>query len=282
MSVKILADKACDLPDELLAKYDITTMPTTVIVGDKDYLDGVDITPRKLFEMIDGNKINYNTVAINTDTYVQMFEKYRHDYDSVVHINLSTGFSACHQNARIAAEDMDNVFVVDSLNLSSGIGHLVLDAAEMAGQGVPGGEIAERLNAAAPLVEASFVINTLAYLHRGGRCSSLQLLGANLLNFKPCIEVVDGKMHVGKKYRGSFDSVILKYVEDRLSNREDIDTSRVFITYSPMDNMDIVDAVEKKIAEFVRFDTVIRSDASCTISCHCGPNTLGILFKKKA
>lgn len=190
--------------------------------------------------------------------------------------------SACYTSACIAAAELGNVFVIDSRNLSTGIGHLVLDAAIMAEQGEKtASEIFDIVNAETDKVESSFVIDTLKYLHKGGRCSALTALGANILKLKPCIEVTDGKMDVGKKYRGAFSHVILQYVRDRLEGRDDIDSRRIFITYAIGTPEDVASAVEQEIAKYVRFDEVIRTHAGCTISNHCGPVCLGILFFRK-
>ena len=202
------------------------------------------------------------------------------DCDGIVHIDISSEMSACYQNACIAAQEFKNVHVVDSRNLSTGIGHIVLDAAIMAQSGMAAEDIANELRARTDKVEASFVIDTLQYLYKGGRCSMLTALGANVLKLKPCIEVVDGVMGVGKKYRGNFDKVIIKYVEDRLSGRDDIDYKRIFITHSRMDP-EIVENVRKKVCELGTFDEVIETDAGCTVSNHCGPNCLGVLFYRK-
>ena len=152
----------------------------------------------------------------------------------------------------------------------------------MAGEGTKtAAEIADIINAEVPKVESSFVIDTLKYLHKGGRCSSVAALGANILKLKPCIEVVDGKMEVGKKYRGQFANVILQYVRDRLSGRDDIDTRRIFITYAIGTPEEVADAVEKEIRSIIEFDEIIRTHAGCTVSNHCGPVCLGILFFRK-
>jgi DegV family protein with EDD domain len=181
----------------------------------------------------------------------------------------------------LAAENFTNIRVVDSRNLSSGIGHVVLDAAELAESGMDADEIVRRLNALTGRIDASFVIDTLKYLHRGGRCSSLQALGANLLKLKPCIEVIDGKMDVGKKYRGNFDKVILQYVGDRLSGRDDIDYRRIFITHPPGMDQKIVDEVTAAVKASGPFEEVIESYAGCTICHHCGPVCLGVLYIRK-
>ena len=202
-------------------------------------------------------------------------------YDAVIHISRSSDLSACYQNAVLAAENYGNVYAVDSRNLSSGIGHVVLDAALMAERGMAPDDIVRSLNDLTPRIEASFVIDSLKYLHRGGRCSGVAALGANVLKLKPCIEVINGKMDVGKKYRGNFDKVILQYVEDRLKGRDDIDYRRIFVTSPPGMDQKIVDSVVAAVKENGPFAEIIETHAGCTISHHCGPVCLGILFIRK-
>ena len=197
-----------------------------------------------------------------------------------IHFNLSSKTSCLHQNAVIAATD--NVYAVDTKNLSSGSGHLVLDAAKMAKEGKSVEEILSYVEKMADKVEASFVIDSLKYLHKGGRCSGVAALGANVLKLKPCIEVVDGAMTVGKKYRGNFEKVILEYVRDRLQGRDDIDTRRLFVTHPPHDVFkDIVPAVIEEVKKYQNFGEILVTQAGCTISPHCGPVTLGILVYRK-
>ena len=209
-----------------------------------------------------------------------MFTRYAKEYDEVVQINIGSNFSCCYQNACLAAQEFDNVFVVDSGNLSTGQGLLVVAAAKLAQQGVSGIEIAERVRALAPKVEASLLIERLDYMRKGGRCSAVAALGANLLNLKPCIEVREGKMGVCKKYRGSFEKCIRQYVKERLDGRTDIAGDLAFITH-PACQKNVVDAAMEEAARYGAFDEVIETRAGCTVSCHCGPDTLGILFVRK-
>ena len=188
--------------------------------------------------------------------------------------------SCCYQNACIAARDFENVYVVDSRNLSSGIGHLAVDAAIMAENGATAEEIFRAMEEKKSRLDVSFVINTLEFLKMGGRCSSLAALGANMLGLKPCIEVKDGKMSVCKKYRGHLERCLQKYVADRLSEPDTIEPSRIFITDSGVPD-EMVKMVEEEIRRHVAFDEIIHTYAGCTVSNHCGPNCLGILFYRK-
>ena len=280
MRIKISADSTCDLSQDLIEKYDISIVPLYVVKGEKTYRDGVDIRPSDIFEYVENGQGTCNTSAVNIVEYTERFENYLKEYDAVIHINISSDLSTCNQSACIAASQWENVYIVDSRNLSTGSGHLVLDAALLAAEGMAPADIKAELDKRASKLEASFVINTLKYLHKGGRCSGVAALGANLLKIKPCIEVVNGKMEVGKKYRGPYEKVILQYVEDRLKNRDDIDYRRIFITHTPISE-EIIKSVTAAIQKLGQFEEIIETTAGCTISNHCGPATLGILFYKK-
>jgi len=280
MKIKITADSTCDLSDELIEKYGIRTIPLHIINSEnKDFLDGIDIVPKDIFEYVDTTGNTCHTAALNIEEFETVFKEELAENDAVIHISISSDFSACYQNACIAAE-VGNVYVVDSRNLSTGGGLIVLAAAEMAQQGMEPAEIKAVLDEKTSKVEASFVIDTLKYLHKGGRCSALVALGANVLALKPCIEVKDGKMEVGKKYRGSFDKSIKNYVKDRLTGRDDIDYSRIFITHCLCSDETVSD-VKSLLEELGQFEEILITEAGCTVSNHCGPNCLGILFFRK-
>jgi DegV family protein with EDD domain len=247
-------------------------------MDEKQYKDRTEITVKDIFEHVESGKGITRSNAVNVAEYQEYFTEWLKECDALIHISISNHFSACNQSARIAAEDFENVYIVDSLNLSTGSGHIVLDAAIMAESGMAPEQIVEELAQLVPRVEASFVIGTLKYLHLGGRCSSLQALGANLLKLNPCIEVIDGKMDVGKKYRGKFDKIILDYVDDKLSGRKDIDSKRIFVTYPPTMTDELIARIVQKIKSIREFDEIICCDAGCVISNHCGPICVGILF----
>ncbi len=280
MNIKITADSTCDLSQELVEKYNIDILPLSIIKEGQAYKDMLEITPKDIFDHVSAGGQITSTAAVNVDEYAKCFEKYSAEYDAVIHINISAEFSSCNQNANLAAEPYDNVYVIDSRNLSTGSGHIVIEAAIMAENGIAANEIAEHLNNLTSRVEASFVIDKLDYLRKGGRCSALAALGANILSLRPCIEVKDGKMSVGKKYRGKFESCVEKYVTERLRGREDIVPDRVFITHTICDKA-VVDMVRKTVKKYFKFAEIIETDAGCTVSSHCGPNTLGILFIRK-
>ena len=221
-----------------------------------------------------------STSAKSVGEYQELFSQYADKYDGIIHINIGSGFSSCYQNACLAAEDFPNVRVIDSMNLSTGQGHVVLEACRLAKECDDLDVMAQKLRAFASRVEASFLLDRLDYMVNGGRCSSVMALGANLLNLKPCIEVKDGKMSVVKKYRGSYAKCLANYVKDRLSGREDIVRDELFLTHTPVTDA-CLGAVQDAIAEYGNFRAVYETVAGCTVSCHCGPGTLGVLFVRK-
>lgn len=280
MKIKILSDSTCDLSPELLEKYNISLIPLTVIKDGQDYLDGVTITPGDIFAHVAAGGSLCSTAAMSVGVYQEQFEKYCAEYDGVIHINIGSGFSSSHQNACLAAEDLPKVRVIDSMNLSTGQGLVVLKACELAQSCTDLDSLQQALVEYTKKVEASFVLDQLAYMVKGGRCSSAAALGANLLNLKPSIEVRDGKMVVVKKYRGNYTKCLVNYVKDRLAGREDLDDSRIFITRTPVSD-EALDAVRNAVKEYGSFQEVLETEAGCTVSCHCGPGTLGVLFVRK-
>lgn len=280
MKIKLISDSTCDLSPELIKKYDIEILPLYVTIGEEHLLDGVEVTPDDIYDYVDKSGKLPSTAAPNIGNFLEVFKKYRNEGFEVVHFNISGDFSSSYHNACAAAEEVGGVYVVDSRNLSTGQGHVVLYGAELAAQGKSAREICEACTAITSKVEASFVVDSIDYLRKGGRCSAVAALGANLLKLKPCIEVIDGKMTPSKKYRGKIEKVILQYVEERLAGRNDIDTHRIFVTHTKCDK-EVVDAVKKKIAEHFDFDEILETTAGCTITSHCGPYTLGILFIRK-
>lgn len=273
----ITSDSTTDLSPELREEYNIPILPLGVSLNDTDYTDGVDITPEMIYENYRVNKTLPKTAAPNLADCEEFFRQFTEQGCSVVHFTISSEMSSTYQNSVIAAENFENVYVVDSRNLSTGGGLLVIRAAELAARGMRAGEIAEECRRLASCVDASFVIDSLEFLHKGGRCSAVALLGANLMNFKPCIVVKDGKMSVDKKYRGRFDAVLQKYIADRVGDCSDIVKDHVFITHAGCDP-EVVDACVEKLRSLGSFDRIHVTRAGCTISSHCGRNTLGVLF----
>lgn len=279
-TIRISADSTCDLSPELVAQYDIAVTPLQVVVDGKPYLDGIEIDPDRLFALVEKTGRIGSTTAVNFDEYLAFFRAQRESADAEIHFTISSEMSSCFQNACAAAAEVGNVYVIDSRNLSTGISQLVLNAAEMAKEGLAAEEIVRRLEEKKAKLDVSFVLDTLEYLRRGGRCSTVAALGANLLKLKPCIQVADGKMGVGKKYRGTLEGAFLSYVHDKLAQPETVDPGRIFITHSGVDPA-LVEKVRAAVLECVPFREVLITRAGCTISNHCGPNCLGILFYRK-
>ena len=280
MRIKITSDSTCDLSADLLQKYDIGIVPLIVIKDNQEFIDGVTITPADIFAHVAAGGSLCTTAARGVAVYQEEFAKYAKDYDGVIHVNIGSSFSSSYQNACIAAEDFDNVRVIDSKNLSTGHGLVVLKACDLAETAEDLDELKKELEAFTARVEASFVLDRLEYMVKGGRCSGAAALGANLLSLKPCIEVKDGKMVVVKKYRGHIEKCMASYVKDRLAGRENLDEDRIFITHTDV-SPESLEAVRNGVAQFGHFRNVYETAAGCTVSCHCGPGTMGILFVRK-
>ncbi len=273
MSIKITADSTCDLPQALLEKYQITIVPLYVNLDGVVHRDGVDIVPEQIFDHVAAGG---NLPTTNIADYTEIFAPLSAQYDAVIHINISQDFSSCHQNAVLAAGEFENVFVVDSRNLSCGHGFVVLEAALAAARGEKVEDILPYLERLTARVDTTFVVDKLDYLAKGGRCSAVAALGANLLKLKPCIQVSDGKMGVAKKYRGNWDKVLLDYVKERVSAPTGINRDRIFLVYTRCDQ-GVVESVRAALVGY-GFQDIYEATAGCTISSHCGPNTLGIIF----
>lgn len=280
MKIKILSDSTCDLSPAQLAEHDIDLARLTVIKDGQAYSDGATITPADIFAHVAAGGDLCSTTAYNVGEYEELFGKFAAEYDGIIHISLGSGFSSSYQNACLAAEDYPNVRVVDSQNLSTGHGLVVLEACRLIKEHDDLDLIVEKLNAYTPRIEASFLLDQLQYMVKGGRCSAAAALGANLLNLKPCIEVKDGKMGVVKKYRGNYAKCLANYVKDRLADRDDIVRDEMFLTYTTVTDPCLA-AVKQAIEEHGHFKTVYETTAGCTVSCHCGPDTLGVLFVRK-
>lgn len=280
MKIKIMSDSTCDLSQELVEKFNIEIVPLSVIKDGQSYQDGVNITPADIFAHVAAGGDLCSTAATSVGGYEDHFKKYASEYDGIIHINISSEFSCSYQNACLAAEGFENVRVVDSRNLSTGQGLVVLKACELAKTCKSLDDLKQQLDAFTEKVEASFLVDDLKYLVKGGRCSSAAALGANLLSFKPCIEVKNGKMSVGKKYRGKYQKCLALYVKERLDNRDDLDRGTLFVTHTPVTDV-CLQAVRDAVDTYGNFENIYWTEAGCTVSCHCGPGTLGVLFVRK-
>ncbi len=273
----ITADSPIDLSAEQAKRYGIEVIPLHVILDSEDYLDGVNITPDDIYKAFDEKNILPSTSAISVAEYEDFFKKFTDEGLNVVHLSLSSAISSTHQNACIASSDLDNVHVVDTKRLSSGIAILALKAVEMAESGMSASEIAANLTAMRDKVSTSFILETLTYMNKGGRCSSLVAFGANILGIKPTIEnQLDGSLTVGKKYRGKIDVVRRQYIDDKLSS-PDIDYSRIFVDHSGIDE-DELNSLKSYIEKNYNFREIITTRAGSTISTHCGPGTFALMF----
>ncbi len=284
--VKIACDSTADLLNEvygtnLYAERNITVIPLFVRIGGDEYADGVDITMMQMLDRCTNLKTLPKTAAPEVARLEKVFRELTEDGSELVFITISSEFSSGYSNACLAAAAVPGVYVVDSRNLSTGVGHIVLEAADMADEGRCAKDIKQILDEQiVPRVETSFVLDGLDYMVRGGRCSAVAALGANLLQLHPSIEVIDGNMKVVKKYRGSWARCLRTYVKDRLEGREDIRFKRIFITYTTTEE-EIVEEIEQLVKQYADFVEIRRTTAGCTVASHCGPHTLGILFIRK-
>lgn len=281
LNTVITSDSTTDLSRELRERYNVSVMPLKITLGDKIYTDGVDITPDDIYVHHDKTGELPKTSATNVGDCLEFFKPFTDAGKTVIHFTISSEMSSTYNNACLAAEELGNVYVIDTKNLSTGGGLLVVAAAEMLNSGLSAKETVEKTRALVPCVDASFVIDSLEYLYKGGRCSALAMFGANLLKLKPCIQVKDGKMDVAKKYRGKFSEVLKQYVKDKISDYSDIELDRVFITHAGCDP-ELVNEIVELVRKEVPFKEVFMTRAGCTVSSHCGANTLGVLFIRKS
>lgn len=275
--VKIVADSTCDLSQELLDRYQIEVIPLPVNLGDKPCLDGVDVHPEDLFAYYKETGKLPTTSAPTPAYYEELYQKWTEEGYSVVHLSISLAFTVTHNIARMASESFPNIHPVDSRNISAGMGILAIQAAKLRDQGLAAAEIAEAVRGMTERVQTSFILDTLQFMYKGGRCTGVAALGANLLNLKPCIEVRDGSMEVGKKYRGKLGTVLEQYTEARLKDKNDIDLEQILIAQCGVDR-EILDRVVNKIKECQPFKEVLVLETGCSVSVHCGPNTLGLIY----
>ena len=278
--VKIIADSTCDLTPALIEKYDISILPLHILLGEQDYRDGLDITPRQLFAWADANKATPKTAAFSVAEACAVFRPFLDQGMDIICFSISSQMSASYQNMLLAAKELNaqnRIRVIDSQNLSTGIGHLVIEAAILAKQGASLGEIAAQAEALRPRVRASFVVDTLTYLHRGGRCSGLAAMAGGVLHLHPKIVVSSGTMSPDKKYRGNIAHVTMKYAKEMERELLSAKPERVFITHSCAEPA-VVDTVREYLASLNRFTEILETHAGGVISSHCGPGTLGVLY----
>ena len=259
MNIKITADSTCDLSEELLRQWNISLMPMHILMGDDTYLDGATIHPADVFAHVDAGGQTPKSAAANPVEYIDFFEPFAKEYDAVIHISVSAKLSSCYQNACLAAQEYDNVSVIDSENICTGQGYLVLRAAKWAADGLTARNICMRLQSLANRVELSFVLNQLNYMAKSGRCSGVLAFGAN---------------------RGSLPICVGKYITDLLDGRDDIDNSMVFIS-SCQPKPGCMEAIKAGLRKYGKFENIIETDIGTTIGGYSGPGTIGIVFAKK-
>ncbi|MCI5753355.1 MAG: DegV family protein [Clostridiales bacterium] len=280
MTVKISADSTCDLPQALIRQYDIGIVPLYIVNEAGAFRDGVEITPQDIFETAGRTGALPSTSAVPAADYYAYWSQWLKTCDAIVHVSLSSELSCSWHNACLAAKELGNVWVVDSRSLCAGSGLLAVEGAELAEAGVEPAAIAQQLQQRTEKLDVSFVLDTLSYLRKGGRCSALTALGANLLSIKPSIEVHDGVMDVGKKFRGKIDRIYIQYACERLEGRDDIDLRRIFIADSGISD-EMRAELEQAVLACQPFEQVYHNVAGCTISTHCGPNCMGLMFLRK-
>ena len=281
--VKIISDSTCDLSPELIAKYDIDILPLHILLGEDEYEDGRNITPQQIYDWSDTHKTTPKTSAPSLAEAIDLFRPYIEEKREIVCFSISGSMSTSGNVMRLAAEELeasDLVTVIDSANLSTGIGLLVIEAAIMAEKGQSAAEITATIESLKPNVRASFVVDTLTYLYRGGRCNAVSAMAGGVLRLHPKIVVENGAMDASKKYRGKINSVIMSYVKDMEEDLKSARPERVFITHSGCDR-DTVNAVRSYLESFGIFHEILETRAGGVVSSHCGPGTLGVLFIAK-
>lgn len=276
MKIHFSADSTCDVSPEFLARYPVEILPLSVELEGKFYRDGVDLTPDTIISRVNAGAALPKTSAINVEEYREAFTRALETSDAVIHFNISSEFSSCHQNACIAAEGL-NVWCIDSRNLSTGITMLLAEGFDRAEAGMEPEQIAKELRARVDKVDVSFIVDRLDYLYKGGRCSALAMLGANVLHIRPCIEVKDGKMGVCRKYRGTYERCLRQYIADRMRSKDDVKPRRIFLTHTGV-AAQAVEAVREMVLQEVPFAEVYEVRAGCSITSHCGENTFGIIM----
>lgn len=279
--IKIFTDCVSDLSKELIEENDIATIPFYVHFNDEIYKDGIELNQEELYKKVKQYNTLPKTSAPSPQDFINSFNPYVEEKKEIIYIGISHKLSATMQNAIIAKNEFPNanISLIDSCNLSSGIGLLALKACDLRNEGLSGKQIVERLNELTPKIQTSFVVDTLEYLHKGGRCSALESFFGGLLKIKPILKVEDGKIKLGKKARGKTDKVINLMLEDVLKNKNNIDKKRVFITHSQ--GGELVYYLKEQLEKNTDIENVYITEASSVISSHCGPGTIGILYMEK-
>lgn len=276
--IKLVTDSTCDLSEELIKRYTIEVIPLYVNFKNKSYLDGVDIIVPEMYDMVKESNELPKTAAPSPGIFHDVFEKYLNEGYDVLYTGIGSKFSASFNSATIAKDMLktDKIYLVDSLNLSTGSGLLLLKAGQMIETGKTAGEIKSTLENIVPKVRSQFVINTLDYLYKGGRLNALSAFLGTMMRFKPIIKVRDGVMGVGKKGRGKVENAINIMIGDMLNEKEDIDEDFMMITHSLANEE--AKYIRSKIETQVNVKNIYETQAGCVISSHCGKGTIGVLY----
>ena len=275
--VMITADSTCDLSEELLSRYKVKILPLTSLLGEESFLDGAHYTPADMYRRYRADGTLPKTAAPSLQQITDFFTPFLNEGYEIVHLDISSDLSSTCSNARIVASELEGVYVVDSRMLSTGVGLLVIEGAECRDKGMSAADIAEHLTELTGKVDTSFVLDTLEFMWKGGRCSAVASLGANLLKLKPALEMKDGKLGVYKKYRGSITAVYQQYIKERLAGKS-VRPGHVFITESGEIEEATIAELEALVRELIPVKEIHHTTAGCTVSSHCGPKTLGVLF----
>lgn len=281
MALKITSDSTCDLSEELIERYGISVVPLTVTLGDRSGYDGADISPEMIYDYANRTKELPKTSSINTSDYEKEFQFWHDQGFEVIHFCISSDISSCYRNACIAADKVTGVTVIDSRNLSGGQGLLVLHAAESAQNGASAEEVVHECQELIPKVNTSFILENTEYLRKGGRCSGLSSRGADILHIRVCIQVTDGRMKPGKKYRGKLSKAVKSYTEDRLNDCVNIDPERIFVAHTQCDQKLVEEMKELVKLRCPEVKEILETTAGATVTSHCGPGTLAIMFLQK-
>ena len=278
--VFITSDSSCDLTPELLERFNVKTAPLHVLLGEDTYLDGVNFTQEMIFERYAKDKTLPRTAAVSPQEFTDFFTPLVEAGYEVIFLSISSGLSGTYQNAVIAAQDLPGIYPIDTHKLTTGVGEMVLAACKMRDEGMDAASIAKAMEEMIPRVNVSFVIDTLEYMWKGGRCSGVTALGANMLKLKPCLEMREGKLAVCKKYRGAMEKVYRQYITERLADKTVV-ADYAFITHSGEVAENTLQELTKLVRELAPFQEVFVTQAGCTVSSHCGPGTLGVLFLRQ-
>lgn len=275
--VIITADSTCDLSPELLERFEVKTIPLTILLGEESFYDGNGFTPADMYRRYHEDGTLPKTSAPSVQQFLDFFRPFVEAGCEVVHLDISSELSSSFSTACIAAEELGGVYPVDSRMLSTGVGLLVIEAAECRDRGMTAAEIAAHVASLTDKVDTSFVLDTLEFMWKGGRCSGVAALGANLLHLKPALEMSGGKLGVYKKYRGGIRAVYRQYITERLAGKS-VRPGHVFITNSGEIDESVLQELEALVRSLIEVKEIHHTTAGCTIASHCGPKTLGVLF----